>query len=31
MDDFWYWLGYNFGAVVAVLGFVVVAINGLKD
>jgi hypothetical protein len=31
MEDFGYWLGYNFGAVVAVLGFIVVAISGLKD
>lgn len=31
MEDFFGWLGYNIGAVVAVLGFVVVAISGLKD
>lgn len=30
MEDFMGWLGYNIGAVVAVLGFVFVAINGLK-
>jgi hypothetical protein len=30
MEDFAGWLGYNFGTVVAVLGFVFVAINGLK-
>lgn len=29
--DIGYFIGYNFGAVVAVLGFVVVAISGLKD
>ena len=31
MEDLGYWLGYNIGAVVAVLGFVAVAISGLKD
>jgi hypothetical protein len=31
MEDFAGWLGYNIGAVVAVLGFIVVAIRGLKD
>jgi hypothetical protein len=31
MEDFGHWLGYNIGAVVAVLGFIVVAISGLED
>lgn len=30
MEDFWGWLGGNIGAVAGVLGFVFVAINGLK-
>jgi hypothetical protein len=31
MDDFWYWLGYNFGWVVGIILFIGVAICGLND
>lgn len=31
MEDFAGWLGYNFGWVVGVVGFMVVAICGLND
>jgi hypothetical protein len=31
MDDFWYWLGYNFGWVVGIIFFIGVAICGLND
>lgn len=31
MEDFGYWLGYNFGWVVGVILFIGVAICGLND
>ena len=31
MEDFFGWLGYNFGWIVGIVGFIIVAINGLED
>lgn len=30
MEDFAWWLGYNFGSVVGIILFIGVAISGLK-
>lgn len=30
MDDFGYFIGYNFGWIVGIIGFIYVALTGLK-
>lgn len=30
MDDFGYFIGYNIGSVIGVIGFIYVALTGLK-